>query len=95
MRVSDTIKQIRKDSGMSQSEVADRMGITRSTYSGYENDRHEMDQEKIDRFCAVMGVDKRDFFGVQTSDEAEVTLEHFAKVINKFIPRIYGELFNK
>jgi len=39
MTISEKLKQARTDSGLSQEEVADKLGVSRQTMSNWENGR--------------------------------------------------------
>lgn len=50
------LKQARKAAGMTQKEVAERLGITESTYCGYETGKRQPDAVKISAIARVLGV---------------------------------------
>ena len=47
MSFSEQLKKARLESGYTQQQVADLMGITNSTYCGYETGKRQPDVEKI------------------------------------------------
>lgn len=47
MSFSEQLKKARLESGLTQQQVADLMGITNSTYCGYETGKRQPDVEKI------------------------------------------------
>lgn len=47
MSFSEQLKQARIRAGLTQQQVADSMGITNSTYCGYETGKRQPDVEKI------------------------------------------------
>jgi len=53
MSVGNNLKQLRKRKGLSQEEVAQTLGMNRSTYSGYENG---VAQPNIDNLIAFSGL---------------------------------------
>lgn len=50
------LKQARKAAGMTQKEVAERLGITESTYCGYETGKRQPDAVKISAIARLLGV---------------------------------------
>lgn len=38
-KLNETLRQLRRDSGMTQEQVAGQLGVTRQAVSGYESDR--------------------------------------------------------
>lgn len=51
-------KKARADSGKNQQEIADFLGIERTTYTGYEISR-PMPGKYVSKFCAMTGVTER------------------------------------
>ena len=47
------IKKVRKEIGISQSVMAENLGVKRSTYSGYENGVHCMSYETLINFSIL------------------------------------------
>ena len=45
---SDILKELRKDKGITQKEMAERMGISQSSYSEYENGIRKMPFAMLD-----------------------------------------------
>ncbi len=64
IKIGSRIKSYRKDSGMSQREMADKLGLSYSTYSNYENNYREPPAEIISRICDILKVDLPDLVGV-------------------------------
>lgn len=59
-----TIEQARKYSGLTQEEIAERMGVTPKTYIQYEKYRRVFDMKQAFHFSALtgIGVDQLIFF---------------------------------
>ena len=51
------MKQLRQERGMSQQELADRLGISRSAVGMYEQGRRDPDFELLDSIADLFGVD--------------------------------------
>ena len=53
MSFPEQLKKARLRSGYTQQEVADKMGITKSTYCGYETGKRQPDVEKIKQLASI------------------------------------------
>jgi transcriptional regulator with XRE-family HTH domain len=61
--MQDKIRRIRKNSGMTQRQVASKMGISYRTYNDFENmGKPSIILKYIDKFASVMGVSTRNLF---------------------------------
>lgn len=47
----DRMRFVRRKLGLSQEEVARKVGVTASQVSNYENNRNEMPYDKMRKFC--------------------------------------------
>lgn len=56
MSFSDELKSARRAAGLTQQQVADAMGLTNSTYCGYETGKRQPDVKKIKQLSAVLKV---------------------------------------
>lgn len=56
MSFNSNLKRIRLTRGLTQQQVADTLGITKATYSGYETGRREPDVFKIKELAKLFGV---------------------------------------
>lgn len=68
---SDNIKLLRKEKGVSQSAVADYLGITKQAYSLYENEKREPDFNTLLKLAEFFGTDT-DYL-LQGNDTAPVS----------------------
>lgn len=53
---NENLKEVRIDRGMSQKEVADQIGVAKSTYSLYESGGREPNVQTIKKIADVLGV---------------------------------------
>ena len=53
---NENLREARIAAGMSQKDVADRIGVAKSTYSLYESGSREPDVQKIKKLAEVLGV---------------------------------------
>lgn len=60
----ERLQSLRRKEGWSQQDVADRLGIPRSSYAGYENGSREPDFEMLVRLAELFGVSSDYLLGV-------------------------------
>lgn len=65
---ANTLRQLRKDHDMTQSEVASCIGLDRSTYAYYERGATKPDFECILRICKMYGMDLNDITNMFLED---------------------------
>lgn len=56
MSFPEQLRRARIAAGLTQQEVADAMGITNSTYCGYETGKRQPDVQKIKQLSRILGV---------------------------------------
>lgn len=66
--IAKKLKALRKGRGLSQQQLAEKMGISRASISNYEVGRRSPHISELRRFAEFYGVGL-DFFGVVTTDE--------------------------
>lgn len=54
--LGEALRVARRAKGITQAELAERIGITQAALSRYENDLREPSQETVDAFAAALGV---------------------------------------
>ncbi|MCI1934736.1 MAG: helix-turn-helix domain-containing protein [Atopobiaceae bacterium] len=57
-----TLKAYRESKGIKLQAVADHLGITRQTYSSYENNQNAMSIEQAKAVCEFLGCTVTDIF---------------------------------
>lgn len=90
------LRTLRKGRGLTQKDVADRLGMVRATVSNYEVGRRTPHLSDLRRFAELYGV-TLDYFGVAESDEVFEMLSRAREVFASDIPRerkdaLYKEL---
>ena len=60
---SDMIKQLRKREGLTQEELASKLGITRSRLNNFEQGIREPDFQMVELFCDYFNVDPNVILG--------------------------------
>ena len=66
--IGKKLQDLRKASGFTQQQLADKMGVTRATVSNYEVGRRTPHLSELKRFAEFYGVGL-DYFGVASTDE--------------------------
>lgn len=59
-KISETLRQLRTERGMTQEEVAQQVGLTRQAVSGYESGRTRPDLDTLQRLADIYGVELTD-----------------------------------
>jgi transcriptional regulator with XRE-family HTH domain len=62
MDLGMNLKRLRKSSGLTQDEVAKKLGITQSAYAHYENGIRKVEAEKIPTIAQILGVEIADIY---------------------------------
>lgn len=75
------LKTLRKGKGLTQLDVANRLGLVRATISNYEVGRRTPHLSELKRFAELYGVGL-DYFGVNDKDEAFELLSRAKEVFN-------------
>lgn len=65
---NENLKQARQQKGLSQKDVAERIGVAKSTYSLYESGNREPNVQTIKRIADVLGVSADELLGIDTDN---------------------------
>jgi transcriptional regulator with XRE-family HTH domain len=68
-RVGDRLKRLRKARGLSQVELAKKIGIIQVLVSNYERDRLRLHGEMVVRFARALGASTDEILGLKPADE--------------------------
>lgn len=63
MKLHEVLRHYRKQKGLTQQQVADLMGIAKSTYSGYETGRRQPGVEEVKQLAKIFMVSGDDIIG--------------------------------
>mgnify|MGYP004452050653 CR=1 FL=1 len=66
VEVGTRIKEIRKQKGWKQKEIAERAGIPYSTYANYENNKREPPKKQLEKISCALGVSIYEILGITT-----------------------------
>lgn len=82
MSVSDNIISLRKKFNYSQQEIADKLGITRQTYTKIEKNESEATVNELNELAKIYGVPVEEFFyGTQNIDKFK---QMYLYILSKF-----------
>ena len=56
IRLSSLLRQIRLDSGLTQLQLAEKIGVTQSYVSKYENGEQRLDLIELEAVCKATGI---------------------------------------
>lgn len=74
MAFKDVLKALRKDYDLTQEQLADRMGISKSAISMYENGNRKPDYEALEAFADIFNVDMNTLLGNVTKSTSPDSL---------------------
>lgn len=82
MNIGEKIHQIRKLSGMTQEELAEKMNVSRQTVSKWETGASAPDLENAIRLCELFQISLNDFMrgGQSMEQETKITLQDIIKL---------------
>ena len=68
IKISDRLRLVRKQQGVSQVEIAEKLGITTRTYQNYEQGVTKLPAEELYKLVLLFGISADDFFGIEHKD---------------------------
>lgn len=82
MSFSDNLKRARKRVGLTQQQIADALGITKSTYCGYETGKRQPSIPKLRRLALLLCTSSDDLLGLNNGEPlCAVTPQEHEQVI--------------
>ncbi len=90
MNLPERLKETRKAAGLTQKEVASKLGITEATYNRYEKGAHSPTPETLRSLCIILNVSADYLLGIEKGPpetEEPITKEAVTEVLvqNGFI----------
>ena len=73
MDISQKIKELRKAKGLSQTQLAQLIGVSQSAINYFENRGNELTISQLQKITEVMGVSWRDILSEEESPKTEIT----------------------
>ena len=68
VKFGSIIKERRKVKGMTQTDLADEMGVIRNTVVNWEADKAKPEFDSIPKLCSILGISTEDLFGAHGAD---------------------------
>lgn len=68
IKISDRLRLVRKRQGLSQVEIAEKLGITTRTYQNYEQGITKLPAEELYKMVLLFGISADEFFGIEHKD---------------------------
>ena len=68
IKISARLRLVRKQQGLSQAEIAEKLGITTRTYQNYEQGVTKLPAEELYKLVLLFGISADDFFGIEHKD---------------------------
>lgn len=91
LNIGNNLKKYREALGENQTEFSKRLGISRSTYSNYENNNRLPDQETLSMIAEVLKISIEDLIGssnVKNEFESDFNLDLFDEEVMRYITTI-------
>lgn len=79
----DILKNLRLQAGLSQQQVADALGVTKSTISKYENGLRRVNSNHLEKLSELFHVEPIYILTGVTSDEWHIRMERDMDAVNK------------
>ena len=77
------LTEMREKAGMSQNALAKKLGVAESTISNYETGRSNPSEEKVDKICFILKINKDDIeihdVGYSFSESVSKTVQHYRR----------------
>ncbi|GCL71752.1 XRE family transcriptional regulator [Paenibacillus naphthalenovorans] len=73
---SERLSKLREKSGLTQKELANRLGIARTTYSGYESGKREPDHQTLQKIADFFDVSTDYLLGFKEKDPVDKLIEY-------------------
>lgn len=86
-KIGKRIKELRKASGMTQSELAARLGVSASAVGMYEQGRREPDSDTILKLCSVFDVSGDYLLGNKEQNDSSGRVE-VSEVFDEFTKKL-------
>lgn len=84
-RIGDKLKRIRTDMKMNQTEFSTLLGITRSTYSNYENNNRVPDEKTLKKISSVLDISLNDLLGTSENFESDFDTSQLGNIVQNYI----------
>lgn len=80
---SEKLKQLRMEKGLTQSQLAKRLGVSPSAVGMYEQGRREPDGDLLARMASVLECSTDELLGVEHPNDVGDVIDHFARTLER------------
>lgn len=84
MSFKENLKKARKNLGLTQEEVATRLGVTKSTYCGYETGKRKPDVEKIKKLANILDIKADTLLDTDYNQQKEYLSEKEKRLVTAY-----------
>lgn len=99
MGVGTNLRRLRSQTKFSQQDVADQVGVSRTTYVGWENENSDVKSEYIPKLAEIFNVEIKDLFsdskGIQIINNVENKDNATSHIIINVTDKDTAEAFTK
>lgn len=81
LELDKKLKSLRNASGMSQKDMAAKLGLSVPSYSNYENGYSEPPIEIIQQFCEILNISISDLFGFNVPSNTNTNLKTYSDIL--------------
>ncbi len=81
-QISKNLLKYRKEAGLTQKELAEKLGVKNSAVSNWENNLNSIDIETLAKACEIFGISINDMY--KTQEEYEILTSHEKRVIRAY-----------
>lgn len=79
-KVAENIYKYRKKAGLTQKQLAERLGVKNTAVSNWENGQNSIDTELLFRVCDVFGVTINEMYGIEETKKETSERDLFEKL---------------
>lgn len=76
-KFNENLKKARIQKGITQKELAEKIGVAKSTYSLYESGNREPNVQNIKKIADILDVSADELLGINDSVDTEILAAHF------------------
>lgn len=73
------LKELRKNAGFTQLQMAQRINVARTTYAEYEQGKIQPPIDKIQRICNTFGINTAELVNIENNTGVDVSNVHFKR----------------
>lgn len=81
--LKDKLKQLRKENGMTQAGLAQKLGVSASAVGMYEQGRREPDAQTLARLADIFRCSTDELIGVEPPHEVGDVIDSFARTLER------------